>query len=51
MEEQFRRTMLEKFANDDKLEQLAQQKRRLKEQEHKREVERLWLEKLEAFRL
>jgi hypothetical protein len=30
--------MLQKFAEQDKLEQLAQQKKRLKEQEHKREV-------------
>jgi hypothetical protein len=30
--------MLRKFAEQDKLEQMAQQKRRLKEQEHKREV-------------
>ena len=30
--------MLDKFAKEDKLEQLAQQKRRMKEQEHKREI-------------
>lgn len=42
--------MLEKFAEEDRLEQLAQHKRRLKEQEHKREVERLWQEKLEKYR-
>jgi hypothetical protein len=29
---------------------MAQQKRRLKEQEHKREVERLWQEKLQAYK-
>lgn len=34
--------MLDKFAEDDKLEQLNQQKRRMKELEHKKEVERLW---------
>ena len=29
---------------------MAQQKRRMKEVEHKREIERLWQEKLIAFR-
>ena len=29
---------MDRFAEQDKLEQMAQQKRRLKEQEHKREV-------------
>lgn len=43
--------MLDKFANDDKLEQLAQNKRRMKELEHKKEVERLWQERLKAFRI
>lgn len=42
--------MLEKFAREDKLEQLAQQKRRMKELEHKKEVERMWLERLSAYR-
>lgn len=42
LEEHFRKVMMEKFAQDDKLEQLAQQKRRMKEVEHKREVEKLW---------
>jgi hypothetical protein len=51
METEFRRNMLEKFAREDKLEQLAQQKRRMKEVEHKREIERLWQEKLNAYRL
>lgn len=51
MEQEFRRNMMEKFAKEDKLEQLAQQKRRMKEQEHKREIERLWQERLLAFRL
>lgn len=30
--------MLEKFAEDDKLEQMNQQKRRMRELEHKKEV-------------
>lgn len=51
MEKEFRVRMLEKFANDDKLEQLAQNKRRMKEIEHKKEVERLWQERLKAFRI
>lgn len=42
--------MLEKFSRQDKIEQMAQQKRRMKEVEHKREIERLWQEKLNAFR-
>jgi hypothetical protein len=42
MEAEFRSNMLKRFAEQDKIEQMVQQKRRLKEQEHKREVERLW---------
>lgn len=42
--------MLNKFSEQDRLEQMAQQKRRLKEQEHKREIERLWQERLMAYR-
>lgn len=49
MEREFKEAMLRKFAEDDKLEQLAQQKRRMKEIEHKREVERLWQEKVEQY--
>ena len=43
--------MMEKFAKQDKLEQLAQQKRRMKELQHKKEVERLWLQRLNAYRI
>jgi hypothetical protein len=50
METEFRIRMLDKFANDDKLEQMNAQKRRMKELEHKREVERLWQEKLAIYR-
>ena len=38
IEQEFKRQMLEKFAQDEKLEQLSQQKRRMKELEHKKEV-------------
>merc|ERR1711988_1446765 len=40
-EEQFRKAMLEKFAEDDRLDQLNAQKRRMKQLEHRREIERL----------
>ena len=43
--------MMNKFAKEDKLEQLAQQKRRMKELEHKREIEKLWMQKLAAYRM
>ncbi len=35
---EFRQNMLEKFSKEDKVEQMAQQKRRMKEVEHKREI-------------
>lgn len=44
-EEEFRQKMMEKFAEDDRIEQLNAQKRRMKVQEHRREVERLVEEK------
>jgi len=40
-EEEFRRTMLEKFAEDDRLDQMNAQKRRQKQLDHRREIERL----------
>ena len=40
-EQEFRRVMLEKFAEEDRVEQMNAQRRRMKMQEHKREVERL----------
>eukprot|EP00961_Rhodomonas_salina_P033216 447219-Rhodomonas_salina.1 len=40
-EEEFRKRMLEKFAEDERLEQMNAQKRRMRQMEHKREVERL----------
>lgn len=38
MEAEFRANMMKRFAEQDKTEQMVQQKRRIKEQEHKREV-------------
>jgi hypothetical protein len=49
MEEDFKRKLMEKYAEDDRLEQMNAQKRRMKELEHKREVERLWQEKLVIY--
>lgn len=40
-EEAFRRMMMAKFAEDDRIEQMNAQKRRMKQLEHKREVEKL----------
>ncbi len=40
-EEAFRARMMAKFAEDDRLEQLNAQRRRLKQVEHQREVQRL----------
>lgn len=50
MEEEFKKKLMQKFAEDERLEQMNAQKRRLKEQEHKREIERLWQEKLAIYR-
>lgn len=50
MEHEFRSKMMEKFAEDERLEQMNAQKRRMREQEHKREVEKLWQEKLALYR-
>lgn len=41
---------MEKFAEDERLEQMNAQKRRMRELEHKREIERLWQEKLAIYR-
>jgi hypothetical protein len=42
MEDEFKTKLLEKFAEDERLEQMNAQRRRMRELEHKREVERLW---------
>lgn len=50
MEEEFKMKLLQKFAEDERLEQMNAQKRRMKELEHKREIERLWAERLAVYR-
>ncbi|CBY21899.1 unnamed protein product [Oikopleura dioica] len=40
-EEEYRRQMMEKFAEDDRIEQMNAQKRRMKQLEHKRAVEEI----------
>ena len=50
MEDEFKIKMAEKFAEDERLEQMNAQKRRMRELEHKREIERLWQEKLAVYR-
>jgi hypothetical protein len=42
LEEEYKTNMLTKFAQDSKLEQMIQSKRRMKELEHKKEVEKMW---------
>lgn len=44
-EEAFRKTMMAKFAEDDRIEQMNAQRRRMKQLEHKHEVERLMEER------
>ncbi|GMH38150.1 hypothetical protein BSKO_06034 [Bryopsis sp. KO-2023] len=44
-EDEFRQRMLEKFAEDDRIDQLNAQRRRLKQMDHRREVDRLVAEK------
>lgn len=51
MEDEFKRKMAEKFAEDERLEQMNAQRRRMRELEHKREIERLWQEKLAVYRV
>jgi hypothetical protein len=41
---------MQKFADDERLEQMNAQKRRMREQDHKREIERLWQDKLTIYR-
>ena len=42
MEQEFKEALMKKYAEDEKLEQMNAQKRRMRELEHKREIERLW---------
>lgn len=51
MEDEFKRKLMEKFAEDERLEQMNAQRRRMREQEHRREVERLWQEKLAVYQM
>ena len=48
-EDRFRRSMLDKFAEDDRLDQLNEQKRRRKQMEHRKEIERLLELRREKF--
>merc|ERR1712100_971096 len=48
-EEKFRLAMMKKFAEEDKLEQMSAQRRRMKSLEHKKEVERLMEERRAAY--
>merc|ERR1711934_955310 len=48
-EMQFRDAMMEKFAQEDRLEQMSAQRRRMKQAEHTREVERLMEERRKAY--
>ena len=43
--------MAQKFAEDERLEQMNAQRRRMRELEHKREIERLWQEKLAIYKV
>lgn len=51
MEDEFKQRLMEKYAQDDKIEQMNAQKRRMKELEHKRDIEKLWQQKLAVFRV
>jgi len=42
MEDEFKQKLMHKFGEDERLEQMNAQKRRMRELEHKREIERLW---------
>lgn len=50
MEEEFKIKMAQKFAEDERLEQMNAQKRRMRELQHKRDIEKLWQDKLEVYR-
>ncbi len=49
MEDEFKQKLFQIFAEDERLEQMNAQKRRMREQEHKREIEKLWQEKLAVY--
>lgn len=49
LEDEFKEKLMAKFAEDERLEQMNAQKRRMRELEHKREIERLWQERLAVY--
>ena len=50
-EEEFRQQMMAKFAEDDRLELMNAQKRRMKQLEHRRAVEKLIEERRQQYQL
>ena len=50
MEKTFKEQMMKKFAEDDRIEQMNAQKRRMKELEHRRQADALWQQKNELLR-
>lgn len=49
-EDEFKRKMAVKFAEDERIEQLNAHKRRMKELEHKKEIDRIWNDKITAYK-
>lgn len=49
LEDEFKDKLMQKFAEDERLEQMNAQKRRMREQDHKREIERLWQDRLVVY--
>jgi len=49
LETKFKEYMLNKFAEDDRIEQMKADKRRMVELQHKREVEKLWQLRREEY--
>jgi hypothetical protein len=50
LEKEFREKMLAKFAEDDRLEQMNAQRRRMKELEHKHQIDLLWDQKKQMLK-
>ena len=51
IEEEFKKKLMEKFAEDEKMEQMNKQKRKIKEIEMKKEIEKQWQLKLQQYQL
>jgi hypothetical protein len=49
MEAVFKEKLMQKFAEDERLEQLTQAKRREREAQHAKDVEELWVQRLEIY--